>query len=175
MESEAEENNQSISANYREIAKEDLLSVLESHKLWLKTSKAEGNQANLSETYLKGAAIVGASLENAIFKKAYLYGAYLKRSNLREADLSEANLRGANLRWSDLQGANLTAANLTRADIMKADLRKADLTNVRNLSCEQLDSAFIDKSTRLPDYIDISWISDTEYECKKVSLKQNRD
>lgn len=175
MEFEVEEANESPSEKYKEIAKEELSSTLESHKLWLETKGSQGNQANLSEVNLKGTALVGASLQNAIFNKAYLYGAYLKRCNLKNSNLSEANLRGANLRWSDLQNANLTSANLTRADLMKTDLRKANLTNVKNLSCEQLHSAFIDKSTKLPEYIDISWISETEYECKKVSIKQKND
>ena len=165
------ENSQSLLKKYKQIAKDELLNTLASHKLWLESSGTKGNQADFSETHLKGAALVGASLQNAIFKKAYLYGAYLKRSNLQGANFSEANLRGANLRWSDLQGANLTTANLSRVDIMHANLRNANLKSSKNLSCEQLHSAIIDESTMLPDYIEIIWKSNKEFECKKVSLK----
>jgi uncharacterized protein YjbI with pentapeptide repeats len=166
---EPEDKTDSQSTRYKEITKEQLTTTLDSHKLWIQSDGKEGARADLSKTNLKGAVIVGTPLQKAIFSGAYLYGAYLKRSNLKDADLSGANLRGANLRWADLQNANLSGTNLTRVDIMKADLRKADLSKVQNLSCDQLKSASIDKSTILPSYIKINWISEKEYDCQKVT------
>jgi hypothetical protein len=46
-----------------------------------------------------------------------------------------------------------------------ADLRDADMSQVINLTCQQLQSAKIDRTTRLPDYITINWLSDTAFDC----------
>ncbi len=47
----------------------------------------------------------------------------------------------------------------------EADLRGADMSHVINLTCQQLQSAQIDRTTRLPDYITLKWRSDTEFDC----------
>ena len=72
------------------MTQEEVNAVIELHKLWLKTSKTEGQMANLREANLRGANLRGA--------------------NLREANLREANLRGANLEGANLRGANLEGA-----------------------------------------------------------------
>ena len=57
-----------------------------------------------------------------------------------------ADLREANLREADLREANLIAAILFGADLRETDLREA-----AGLTEEQLDSAFTDATTTLPD------------------------
>ena len=70
----------------------NLVKVLELHKLWIVSKSRKGRRANLSEANLSGANLCGADL----------YGA-----DLRGANLSEANLRGADLCGADLCGADL--------------------------------------------------------------------
>ena len=77
----------------------ELKEILEQHKLWLETNGVQGERADLTRAYLRGA-------------------------NLEGADLRYANLTGADLRYVNLYYANLTDANLTGAD-----LRYANLTN----------------------------------------------
>ena len=67
-----------------------------------------------------------------------LRGVHLHDVNLSGADLSEAVLVSAHLKKANLSGANLLRANLSGADLSEADFRGA-----RNLTQEQLDSAFI--------------------------------
>jgi uncharacterized protein YjbI with pentapeptide repeats len=69
--------------------------------------------------------------------------------------LTEANLSGANVRGSDLAETRLTQTNLAGAD----------LSLVTNLSSDNLKTALIDRKTKLPDNLEIQWISETEFEC----------
>ena len=90
---------------------------------------------------------------------ANLSGRDLRWLYLQEADLSKANLQGANLK-----GINLRKAKLRGADLQGADLSGANLKSALNLTCDQVETAFINKETLLPDSIPIFWISKTEYE-----------
>lgn len=74
--------------------------------------------------------------------------------------LMDANFAGADLSRTNMQGAKLKAANLAGANLIGADLRGAE-----NLTCDQLRSATIDTTTKLPAYMKINWINDSEYEC----------
>lgn len=42
----------------------------------------------------------------------------------------------------------------------------ADLRGAENLTCDQLRSAIIDPTTKLPAYMKINWTSDSEYDCQ---------
>jgi len=99
-------------------AAKSLEEILFEHEDWLRTGGRRGTQANLR-------------------------GADLSRADLREADLREAILSEANLSEADLSGADLR-----RADLGGAILRRADLGGARNLTKEQLRSAFIDEDTK---------------------------
>ncbi len=77
-------------------------------------------------------------LIRANLSEAYLIGARLSQARLSEAYLSEAYLRGAYLIEADLSGA---------------DLSGADLRGAINLTREQIESAFTDEKTQLPDYL----------------------
>ncbi|HTE19947.1 MAG TPA: pentapeptide repeat-containing protein [Armatimonadota bacterium] len=141
---------------------------------------AELAAANLSDAFLSRADLSGAGLRAASLKRAYLAGASLREADLQEADLraalladvdlSAANLRmatladadlsgarlgGASLRGTDLQGAILHRADLTGADLYGARLQGADLTEAVGLTREQIDPAFVDRQTRLPDYLQV--------------------
>lgn len=95
-----------------------------------------------------------------------LHGAYIRRTTLRRADLARANLAGADCRGADfsnsnLSGADLTGANLAQAllvganlggaNLTRADIRGADLTGAVNLTVTQVQSAIVDRTTKLPE------------------------
>ncbi len=90
--------------------------------------------------------------------------------------MGEADLRGANLTGANLTGANLSSANLQRAtivgtnfkgtDLLETKLKKTDLSQALNLGPEEVDQAFIDEKTRVPDYLEVTWIDDDVFECK---------
>jgi hypothetical protein len=101
------------------------------------TLKKTIENANLSDTDLRGANLSDANLS----------GADLRGANLRRADLSGADLRGAylsdaNLSGAYLSGAYLSDANLRRANLRRADLRGADLSGA-NLSGAYLSGAYL--------------------------------
>lgn len=79
-------------------------------------------------------------------RRAMLIGA-----DLRGARLARADLRGAQMIGADLRGADMSGADLTGADLRGANLAGANLTGAVFLTQSQLDSAFGDASTRLPD------------------------
>ena len=68
---------------------------------------------------------------------------------------------------TDRQRANLKGSNLEGACLKGALLQGADLRNVRKLSCKDIESAVVDKTTRLPDTFKIKWTSDTSFECEE--------
>ena len=80
-----------------------LKEILDQHRLWIETNKAQGKRANLWGEDLRGANLGGANLT----------GANLGHANLRDANLSGAILYGADLRDANLGGAKLWGANLT--------------------------------------------------------------
>ncbi|MFE1744848.1 pentapeptide repeat-containing protein [Coleofasciculus sp. H7-2] len=126
--------------------------------------EANLQRANLSEANLQRAYLSGANLEGAYLSGANLEGAYLRAANLQEANLIEANLQGADLSGANLQGAFLIEANLQGADLSganlqgaflrKANLQGADLREAENLEFEQLETAFGDSTTVLPDNLE---------------------
>jgi uncharacterized protein YjbI with pentapeptide repeats len=62
-------------------------------------------------------------------------------TDLLEAIIWQANLQGANLQLAILQGANLQGAQL----------QEADLTTAQNLTQRQVNTACVDKNTKLPE------------------------
>jgi hypothetical protein len=120
--------------------------------------------ANLEQADLERADLQRVNLKEAKFRNANLHGANLKRANLREANLRAANLEEANLEMVDLRDANLGRANLKGAIIVATNL-----TGAKNLTCEQLKSADVQKflqfgskkrETRLPMSLEIIWDAD---------------
>jgi uncharacterized protein YjbI with pentapeptide repeats len=105
--------------------------------------KVNLREAQLWQAKLAGAFLGRANLSNASLWKADLEGAYLWKANLEGANLEEANLEEANL-----EGSNLKDANLRQANLVSTDLRSAI-----GLTHEQIDSAIVDETTKLPDYL----------------------
>ena len=110
-------------------------------------------KADISGAYLVRANLWNARLHGSILNKADLNGAKLWGTNLEEADLQDANLNGASLCGANLKGAKLSGAILERADLTKTNLIGVDLKDAKGLTREQLATAFVDKTTNLPDYL----------------------
>ena len=124
--------------------------------------KVEARKNDLEGTDLSHHKLMRAQLQEAKLNGADLSYAYLMQADLTGADLSEVDFNSAVLSEAKLKGANLEDADFT-----DAYLCGVDLSEVLNLTCDQLDLAYLDRDTRLPDYIQITWISDTVFECKE--------
>jgi len=114
------------------------------------------SRAILHGVYLAGANISSSTLINAKLTFVSLSRALLSGADLEGADLESANLFGANLNntgfyAANLHGANFYAANLSSADLVEARLDGADLRFVFNLTLEQVESAWVDNLTGLPE------------------------
>ena len=81
----------------------------------------------------------------ADFHSADLSGARLVGGHFNDASFHSANLSGADLSHSDFSGADFHDANLEGARFFGADLASA-----RGLTEDQLQSACVDATTRLP-------------------------
>lgn len=116
-------------------------------------------EANFSLAEFRNAKLNGAYLHEtdfrmAVFSWAELRGAICFNADFKGANLSEADLSGAKLGNADLSGAVFTGTDLRAADLGRANLRKgADLQGAKNLTQPQVDSAYGDETTRLPDGI----------------------
>ena len=92
--------------------------------------------------------------------------AHIPRVDLSRSTLEYSKFRGAVLREADLRGSNISYANFREADLRRADLRDvnfegteiegavlcgADLRGAKNLTHEQLETAVVDETCRLPE------------------------
>jgi uncharacterized protein YjbI with pentapeptide repeats len=82
-----------------------------------------------------------------------LVGANLKWANLQGAKLQGAFLKEAILKGANLQGADLQGAGLERAELERAWLQGANLRGTKGLTQEQLDAAYGNEETELPDHL----------------------
>jgi len=164
----------------------DIDEALRNHRLWVDSAGREGEaivveRANLRGADLEAADLTGVSLIQANFteakmteivlRKANLTGAVFAKANLTGANLAVARLRRANLvgarldravlRGADLSGAKFKGASLLRTDLSSANLAKADLSGA-NLSAtigliqEQVDRAYLDSKTALPNGLKVN-------------------
>ena len=121
--------------------------------------EADLRKANLQEVCFLGAKLQGAFLSASNMQGVNLRGAKLKGASLTIANLEGASLHGADLSRANLQGANFMGANLLEVDLAESNLqgtkfRGADLTNAKNIELQQIESAYVDSTTTLPDYLE---------------------
>jgi uncharacterized protein YjbI with pentapeptide repeats len=124
-------------------------------------SEAHLERANLVNAHLEGADLSAAHLEDANFLGAHLEsaglgGAHLERAGLLEAHLEDADLIVAHLedtllRDAHLEGARLLLTDLEGAILNEAHLEGADLSDAEGLAQRQIDRAFGDEATKLPE------------------------
>lgn len=115
--------------------------------------EANLREANLEDTNLYRANLIGADLRSCKLIGAYLEGTILSTANVSEANLFEANLVEANFCEANLSYTNLVGTNLKEAKLDEANLCGADLTRAKNIEQQQIDSAFGNSNTILPDYL----------------------
>jgi uncharacterized protein YjbI with pentapeptide repeats len=107
--------------------------------------------ANLTDAYLDGARLTAAHLEGADLTRAYLERANLARAHLEEAILTGADLERAILVEAHLEGAILVEAHLGGAHLWHAHLEGTVFEKAQGLSQRQLDEAFGNAETKLPE------------------------
>ena len=114
----------------------------------------------------KGLNLIGLNLANSNLYSADLRETDLSHTNLMQANLKLVNFDNANLRGTNLERADLQGAHFKNTNLRKANLKGANLNLSRNLTCDQIESAVIDKKTRLPNYITLTGSPESAYECK---------
>lgn len=128
----------------------------------VRSSRArKGQVLDLSGVNFRGAALFGANLRGFRLVRCDFTGCQLINANLAEADLAGSVFAGANLRHADLSKADLSDANLSGADLTAAQLRGTKLVSANiagtiligtsGLEQEQLDGAFGDAGTAVPE------------------------
>ena len=124
-------------------------------------------KADLSGAKLNGARLDGANLEDASFYRADLEAANLSNAYLKGVCFIHTNLKNAQLPGTKLHRANLLMANM-KGTLLKRQyftvthgkrpnkiyIDGADLSKAIGLSPEQIESAVIDETTKLPTYVD---------------------
>lgn len=70
--------------------------------------------------------------------------------NFTDANLDQVDFTDAEFKEVTLKGAQLTGANLE---------------TIANLSCDQINQAKIDKFTKLPPHLEVTW-EGKKFECK---------
>lgn len=117
----------------------------------LMATTAVTSPVNLKGADIRGAALREAHLERASLFEAHLEGSVPWRAHLEGADLSLAYLERANLFEAHLEGADLTLTHLDGAFLRRAHLEGADLSKSIGLEQAQIDAAYGDAGTKLPD------------------------
>ncbi|MGF1934036.1 MAG: pentapeptide repeat-containing protein [Nostoc sp. ChiQUE02] len=115
----------------------------------------ENQSLDLRNVNIKEADLRLAKLQGANLAETNLQGAYLAKANLQRANLAKTNLQGAYLAEANLQGAYFIIANLQGANFAKANLQGAYLTGAKNLVQRQIESAKGDRTTILPEDIEL--------------------
>lgn len=92
-----------------------------------------------------------ANLENANLSEAKAQFVDFREANLTRASLLDALLQHADLRDANLQDADLTGAQLQSARMQGANLCGANLRDAKGLTQDQVDAAFGDAATHLPE------------------------
>lgn len=130
-------------------------------------------EANLMRAYLRVAALSGANLSKAHLSYANLSGAHLNDANLSEAQMRSTDLRETDLERADLSGAVLILADLSGANLSYANLSGTTFVLVNGLTIEQLESAIIDKNTKLPPEFELN--RERFLETSKENLKKRKN
>jgi uncharacterized protein YjbI with pentapeptide repeats len=120
-----------------------------------------GRGTDLSGLNFRGAPLVGANLRGFRLVRCNFSGCQLLNANFAGSDLAGASFAGADLRRSDLSRADLSDANLSGADLtgarikgaklQSANIAAAILVNTVGLEQQQLDEAFGDAGTAVPE------------------------
>jgi uncharacterized protein YjbI with pentapeptide repeats len=114
-------------------------------------AEAHLDEAILVEARLGSALLLDARLEGALLNGAHLERTILLNAHLKGANLLNAHLEGANLGGARLEGAIFGKAHLEGANLTGARLEGTDLREVTGLVQAQIDEAFGNAATKLPE------------------------
>ncbi len=109
-------------------------------------SKSSFERARLFRVRLEGAFLRAARMDEAL-----LVGARMEGALLWEAQLEGSVLIGVRMEGADLFKANFRSADLMRWTNACARARSADFSGARNMTQEQVNAMFGDRSTILPE------------------------
>lgn len=122
---------------------------------------ASGQNIDLSGINFRGAAFYGVNLQGFRLAQCNFDRCQLASAKLMGADLSGASLVGTGFHGADLRQADFSEADLSDADFTRARVAAADFTNANiggtilsdstGLVQEQLDQAFGDSETAVPE------------------------
>ena len=107
--------------------------------------------ANFTQARLEDARFPSACLPGAAFMLARLEGAVFNRARLEEASFPRAHLERAEFRNARLEGVIFWGARLEGADFAGAHVEGADMQGASGLTQDQLEAAFGDARTQLPE------------------------
>jgi hypothetical protein len=107
--------------------------------------------AFLHKAHLEGADLRKTHLEGANLREVHLEGAHLNRAYLEGANLLNAHLEGAILAGAHLEGTDLDGVYLDEANLTVTHLEGADLSKAKGLKQDQIDKAFGNAETKLPE------------------------
>lgn len=107
--------------------------------------------ATLSGADLEGFRLAQCSFDRCQLTGARLMDADLSGASLAGADLTRADLRRADLSETDLSDAIFTQARVNAANFANANISGAILAEAQGLLQDQLDQAFGDSGTAVPE------------------------
>jgi len=88
--------------------------------------------------------------------------------NFKHSILDTVCFVNAKLSDADFRGARFVDCDFLGAELIEAKFQGVDLSSVINISAEELQTAYIDSNTVIPDYINVEWTSEDTYVCKLV-------
>jgi hypothetical protein len=120
-----------------------------------------GERLDLSGIDFKGANLAGVDLSGFRLAQCVFDRCRLAGAKLADADLAGASLVGADLNGADLRRADFSEADVSEADFTAARINAANFTSTNiggtilagavGLTQEQLDQAFGDSGTAVPE------------------------
>jgi Pentapeptide repeats (9 copies) len=122
---------------------------------WLNLRGTDLRGAELGNLHFEHGYFSGAHLERALirfghFERAVLASAHLENTSLNNAHFEEADLEGVHFEDAKLQGAHLEGATLGPRPNDEPHRQHLDAVG---LTCDQVKSAHVNKSTVLPSYL----------------------
>jgi uncharacterized protein YjbI with pentapeptide repeats len=124
------------------------------YSAWLDNTSFRGadfSSANMTEAWLEEADLQGARLEEAVLNGAWIIGANLQDVAMDGAELRNAKMSKTNLLGAELDGVYLDKTDISGANMQLVWLRGVDCRGFDNIVQDQIDSAFGDTTTTLPD------------------------
>lgn len=121
---------------------------------------------DLSGVHFRAAPLSGIDFHGLRLARCDFSGCQLSRANFAGCELASASFAGANLREANLQKADISNADMSNADLSRARLTGAKTASTNfggsiligtiGLDQEQLDAAFGDAGTALPEDLRIA-------------------